>query len=146
MPAVYPIQVFPVDYQGAFPNMAKRDEIVWRRFLMAHGARFLGFAYNVAMGGTRYTLPDADPADVQAWQYKTALKIDAVALAVDKVWIIEVKPEAQCGALGAAVAYAMVAEREQLFDRPTQAAIVCEYVQPDVQWVCDQLGVSVTVV
>lgn len=146
MPSVYPIEVVPRDYQGAFANMAKRDEEVWRRFLMAHADRFLGFSYNIAMGGTRYALPDADEDDVRAWQYKTALKIDVCAITADEVWVIEVKPEAQAGALGAVIAYTLVAERERLFDRPTHPAIVCAYVQPDIQWCCDRLNVSVIVV
>ena len=146
MPAVYPVEIVPVSYQGAYPNMAKRDEQVWRKFLSIHAARFTGYAYNVAMGGTRFTHPTAQEADITAWQYKTALKIDVAAFAPGEVWIIEVKPEAQVGALGAAVAYTLVAEREQIFDRPLKPAIVCEYVQPDVQWVAERLGVAIVVV
>ena len=146
MPSVYPLVLVPASFQGHFPNMAKRDEVVWRRFLAAHAQSYLAFAYDVALGGVVHSLPDADPADVKAWQYKTALKIDVVAIGEKEAWIIEVKPDAHVSAIGACVVYTLVAEREQVFDRPLRAAVVCEYAQPDVQWAAERLGISVIVV
>lgn len=146
MPSVYPVQVMPPTFVGHFPNMAKRDEAVWRKFLAQHGGRYLGFAYDVAMGGRVVELPDYDDASKLAWQYQTALKIDAVGLGEREAWIFEVKPEAHVSAIGACVCYTLVAERERVFDRPLRAAVVCEYIQPDVAWCALQLGVSVTVV
>lgn len=146
MPAVYPFEVLPVTFQGAFPNMAKRDEAVWRKFLALYADRYFGFSYNVAIGGIRLALAQGDPIDIDAWQYRTALKIDVCAFAADTVWIIEVKPEAQAGALGAALAYMLVAERERIFDRALKPAIVCEYIQPDIAWVAERLGVAVIIV
>src|SRR5713101_2765542 len=106
--------------------MAKRDVEVWTRFLNTYADRFFGFAYNVAMGGVRPELPDFTPQDADAWQYHNGLKIDACGYAMDSIWIIEVKPEAQVGALGAVLAYTMVADREQIFDRALKSVLVCE--------------------
>jgi hypothetical protein len=144
--SVYPIEILPNTFRGHYPNMAKRDAVVWHRFLEHYATRFTGFAYNVAMGGLLYDLPGTEPADKQAWQYHTALKIDAVGFTEATALIIEVKPEAQCGALGAVIAYAMTAARLSVFDRPVKSAIVCEYCQPDVQACCNELGIAVFVV
>lgn len=146
MPSVYPIVVQPRDFRGAFPNMAKRDEQVWRKFLAAHAERYLGFAYDVAVGGIITHQLDDDLPTRTAWQYKTALRIDVCAVTPDEVWVIEVKPEAQAGALGAVLAYTLVVEREQVFDRALRMAIVCEYCQPDIAWAAEVLGVVVVVV
>lgn len=143
MPAVYPVDVMPPTFRGHYPNMAKRDAEVWNRFLDKYAEKFSGFAYNVALGGLRPTLPDFSPADADAWQYHTALKIDACGYTDDAVWIIEVKPEAQVGALGGTLCYTLVADREQIFDRPLRSVIVCEYIQADVDWCAAQLGIDV---
>jgi hypothetical protein len=143
MPAVYPIVVLPHTYRGHYPNMAKRDAEVWFRFLEHYGDRFTGFAYNVALGGLVVDLPDFSEEDQLAWRYKTAPKIDAVGYSDQAVWIIEVKPEAQVGALGCVVGYTLLAEREAIADRPLQGAIVCEYCNVDVEWCAQQLKIAV---
>lgn len=146
MPAVYPLVILPNTFRGHYPNMAKRDAEVWARFLTLYSDRFEGFAYDVALGGVRYDIPGEAPDDLRAYQYKTALRLDAVAFAPGAATIIEVKPEAHVSALGAVVGYTLVAAREGVFDRPLRGAIVCEYIQPDVDWCCQQLGVGVYVV
>jgi hypothetical protein len=143
MPAVYPVDVLPTTFRGHYPNMAAGDRAVWERFLAANGSLFAGVAYNVAMGGVRIEHPDSTPHDADAWQYHTALKIDACLYADDSIWIVECRPEAQVGAVGAVLCYTLVADREQLFDRPLKSAIVCEYMQPDADWCCAQLGIAV---
>lgn len=140
---VYPLAIVPRDWRGDYPAMAKRDAQVWARWLTRFADRFLGFAYNVAMGGVTLAVPEADPATLTMFRYQTAVKIDAVAFSADEAWIIEVKPEAQAGALGAVIAYTLVAERDQVFDRALRGAIVCEYCQPDTKWCAERLGIAV---
>jgi len=146
MPAVYPLVVLPSTFRGHYPNMAKRDASVWARFLTLYADRYEGFAYDVAMGGILPALPMESQGDLKAWQYKTALRIDAVAFTPDAATIIEVKPEAHVSALGAVVGYTLIADRERVFDRRIRGAIVCEYIQPDVDWACGQLDIAVYVV
>lgn len=143
MPAVYAPNLVPSSHRGDYPHMAKRDAGVWTAFLAARGAEFVWFAYDVAIGGIVLDTPDLEPAQVLGWQYNTALKIDACGFRNREVWIIEVKPEATVSALGAAIGYSMVARREKVFDDPLHAAIVCNYIQPDVRWCAQQLGVEV---
>jgi len=143
MPAVYPPQLVPVSFRGHYPHMAKLDTAVWTRFLDAHAREFLGFYYDVALGGRRIEGLQLEEQDVLGWQYNTALKIDAVGLTDTQAWIIEVRPAATVSALGAALTYALVAERDDVFDVPLLPVICCESIQPDVEWACTQLGVTV---
>ena len=94
-------------------------------------------------GGADVSHIPAPEADRLGWQYSTALKIDACGLTDAEVWVFEVRPEATVSALGSAVCYTMVAQRDAVFDRPLVSAIVCESMQPDVAWTCDQLDVRV---
>jgi len=143
MPAVFPVTIVPPEHRGRYPHMAKRDAEVWSRFLAARAAEFTGFAYDVAVGGVQL-LGDAVEANERAgWQYNTALKIDVCALQPGRVWIIEVKPDATVSALGAAIGYTLVVEREKVFDGVLVPTIVCGACQRDVKWAAGQLGVQV---
>lgn len=143
MPSVYPITRLPAGVVGHFPHMAKRDVEVWTRFLRGHADRFEGFSYDVAIGGRIIDLPGATDADRRGWQYSTALKIDALGWRPGEAWIIEVRPEATTSALGAALCYTLVAEREAITERRLIPTIVCESIQLDVRWVCEQVGVQI---
>lgn len=143
MPPVYPINILPNTWKGSYPHMAKLDRAIWERFLTANAATFSGFAYDVALGGRVIEGLDLDDPTKLGWQYNTAVKIDAVAFRDEEAWIIEVKPEANVSAFGAALAYTVLVEREQFISQRLIPTIVCEYIQPDVEWVCQQLSVQV---
>lgn len=143
MPAVYPLVLYAVDDPAPWPHMAKRDAEVWTDFLRVHGPDYLAFSYDVALGGRLLEIPDDDESLRLAWQYSTALKIDAVGWMGNQVWIIEVRPDATVSALGAALTYTLVAKREALTELPMVPCIVCRNIQPDVEWTCAQLGIQV---
>lgn len=143
MPPVYPLQILPASWKGNYPHMAKLDRAVWERFLAANAPTFSGFAYDVALGGLVIEGLDLDEPTKLGWQYNTAVKIDAIAFRDDEAWIIEVKPEANVSAFGAALAYTALCEREQFISQRLIPTIICERIQPDVGWVCAQVGVQV---
>lgn len=143
MPSVYPITVYTPADMGDFPHMAKRDAEVWLDWIRKHGADYVGFSYDVALGGVELPETAGDEAMRKGWQYSTALKIDAVGWQGNQVWVIEVRPDATTSALGAALTYTLVARRERLTDLPIVPAIVCRAIQPDVRWTCAMLGVQV---
>ena len=146
MPPVYPLTLYAPGQMSAYPHMAKRDVEVWQDYLKRYAEEFLAFSYDVALGGTSLDLPTETPASLLAWQYSTALKIDAVGWQGNQAWIIEVRPDATVSALGAALCYTLVARREALTDLPMVPCIVCRNIQPDVRWTCAQVGVQVVVV
>jgi hypothetical protein len=131
----------PVNAAGPFRHMAPRDAAVWQRFLTRRGADFLAVAYDVALGGV--VAAEAEPALSRGWQYSTALKIDAVLWSERGLWIVEVRPWATVSAVGAALCYTLVAQRERLSPDPMRPMIVCEGIQPDVAWVARELAITV---
>lgn len=146
MPAVLPLELEPVLKSGRYRHMMKRDVAVWERFLDKYGGAFLGVFYDAAFGGSQ-DLPDTVPeADRRGWQYTTALKVDAILIGPRAALIVEVRPWATVSALGAALAYTLVADRDHFTDLPLQPTIVCEGIQVDVKWCADRMGVLVYVV
>jgi hypothetical protein len=143
MGLVYPAVWLPHSGRGPYRHMAKRDATVWEGFLKLYPDRFDAFAYDCALGGVITTSDDTTEADRLGWQYSTALKIDAVAKEGDRYFILEVRPEATVSALGAALSYVLVADREEAFPGPLASGVVCNSMQPDVLWCCQKLGVEV---
>jgi len=143
MPAVYPIEWLANTFRGDYPHMAKRDAPVWARWLELYADRFDAFAYDVALGGNTPAESLGTEDERRGWQYVTALKIDAVGLTPTYAWIFEVRPDATVSAVGSVECYALAAVRETLFTVEVAKAIVCETMQPDVEWCCDQLGIRV---
>ena len=143
MPTVYPITLYAPEAQAHYPHMAKRDIVVWERFLRARGAEFLAFSYDVAIGGTRPSNLLDDEASLRGFQYSSALKLDAIGWQSNQAWILEVRPEATVSVYGSAVVYALVARRERITELPLIPCIVCEAIQPDVEWACAETGVQV---
>jgi hypothetical protein len=139
---VYPLTVYTWDSISSYPHMAKRDANVWEKYLKAHGAEYIGFSYDVALGGRQLALEGMREEESIAWQYSTALKIDVVGWKANQAWIIEVRPDATVGTLGAALCYTLVAQREQLSELPLVPAICYESIQIDVEWCCQQTGVQ----
>lgn len=142
-PAVYAPSWVPASFRGRYPHMAKRDAAVWESFIRIYADKYEAFAYDVAVGGITLEMPEMEEADRLGWQFSTALRIDAVGKEGDRYWIIEVRPDVSVSALGAALVYTMCAQRENVFPGELVPAIVCHFIQPDVQWACDQLGIQV---
>jgi hypothetical protein len=140
---VYPLIWTPATFRGRYRHMAKRDGAVWEKFLALYGEKFDAFSYDVALGGIVHDIPGQTPEDAIGYQYSTALKIDAVGRTEGSYWIIEVRPEATVSAIGSAITYAMVCERDEVFDGPLVPTVVCNSMQIDCYWAAAQLGIQV---
>ncbi len=140
---VYPVEWQAVVKTGHYPHMAPRDLEIWERFLDAYGGNFTAVAYDVALGGFVADVELGTEADRLGYQYSTALKIDAVLQREGEVWIVEVKPSGHTSALGAALAYTIVAERDGLTPFPLVAVVVTDRMSPDVKYAADALNVVV---
>lgn len=138
---VYPPSILPSSWKGNYPHMAKLDREVWERFLARYADQFSGFAYDVALGGRIIEGLELDEPTKLGWQYNTALKVDAIGFKDEEAWVIEVKPEANVAAFGAALAYAIICEKEQFITQRILPVIVAAYIHPDVAYVCQQLSI-----
>ena len=141
MPVYEPLVVRPVK-TGHYPHMAPRDRVIWERFLDQYTPRLAGVAYDVALGGIVIDPAAGDHATRLAWQYTTALKVDAIALTQDACWVIEVRPEAGVSALGAVLCYVAMARVDTFTSRPLIPVVVTDRTSPDIQYCARELGVT----
>lgn len=138
---VYPPIFAPPNKSGHYPHMAIHDAVIWERFLDQFGQTLTSVAYDIAVGGYVVQPKEADEATIKAYQYATAMKIDAVATTEENVLVIEVKPHAGASSLGQALCYAEMLEIDGATPLPIVPCVVTDYCNPDVKYCAEQLGV-----
>jgi hypothetical protein len=138
---VYPPRVDRPIKSGRYPHMSKHDAVIWERFLDAYAPRLTGVAYDVAVGGVIVDPALADEPTRRAWQYDTAMKIDAMALLEHGCWIIEVRPAANVSSIGSALCYVKMLVRDGWVQRPMAAVVLTDNATPDIRYCATALGV-----
>jgi hypothetical protein len=139
---VYPIEFAPPALLGGYPNMQRRDALIWEAFLRTVPVGLERVAYNVALGGVAPNDPTASEAMLRGFAYSTASKPDVVCDFGAVWWVCEVKPSATLGAVGQALGYTLMAEREALTELPMLPTIITDAAAPDLIWVCEQLDIN----
>jgi hypothetical protein len=139
---VYPLLFEPIVKTGRYHHMARRDFVVWERWIDAHRSEYARVAYDVALGGVISALPGTTPEQQRGFQYVTALKIDALLDRGDGLTIVEVRPEASVSAIGAALCYEIMLLRDLPEARVEARLIVCEFASVDIVACARDLGVS----
>jgi hypothetical protein len=126
--------------------MARHDGALWERYLKVSAQLWTGFAYDVRLGGRETSDPDATADEKYMWRVNTAERIDVVGDRGSEHWVIEIRPNAKLGALGSAIGYVLLAQREPWTHLPLVPAVLTDNCSPDFRWVADQLGVQVIIV
>lgn len=139
-------QVFPSDWPGVPPHMAPRDLPLWRRFQGRFSGEFQGCHFDVAIGRPGELPPGTPERDRRMWERITAKRIDAVCLKPTETWVIEVRPAAGFGAVGAVVGYRRLWERERPPLPSPRFIIVTDEIDPDVQDVADSQEIGVIII
>jgi hypothetical protein len=144
--SVYPVIFDAPRLLGWYPHMARRDATIWERYLKLEASSWVGFAYDVALGGQNVTDPAATEAEILGWRFSTAQRIDVVGDRGAEHWIIEVRSQARMGAIGAVIGYTMLALREPWTELPLVPCVITDNMSPDVRYVAEQLSVQVIIV
>jgi len=122
--------------------MAKHDARIWERFQSRYAGYFQDAAYDIALGGTETTDPQASPAERLGWKYNTAKRIDAAVRNPDEIWLCEIRRGAGTAAVGALVCYGELSELDKWADRPLILTLVTDRTDPMTRAVCDRLEIQ----
>lgn len=132
--------------RAVYPHFGRGDAEVWEAWLKAHQDEILEVYYDVALGGVVIDDPSVDQTMREAWQYDTAVKVDAVAVTALENLVCEVKPVARLGAVGQALGYAILLEDDPLNEKQNTPVIITAMVTAEVRRVADTLGCRIDVV
>jgi len=138
---VYPVEVLPPTFRGAYPHLQRHDAKIWERFLDTYAESFTGFAYDVALGGVVVDEDQGDEPTRKAWQYSTAMKVDVVGFRAEAAWIIEVKAGAHAGSVGQPLCYVELGEVDRFTDLELIPVLVTDRASPDLRFCAERLGV-----
>jgi hypothetical protein len=134
---------YPYEWLHKYPGMRPKDVAIWDAFLVQHPDAFFRVWYDVHLG---------DPVQVEAdreEQLKSGMYdvarwcVDVLADDGTGFWAIEIKPNAGAGALGQALGYAALLNKEHVFDRPVRPAVLTDNVAPITQQAAELLKVVV---
>lgn len=119
------------DFAGTPPHMAPQDVILWHKVRAQFAGRVTAWYFDTAVG--EGAGPPTDPDDVIGLAYYrlTRKRIDAVGDAAKTWLLIELRPNAGLGALGAIQTYRSLWERDPPDTRPTETYIVSDRADPD---------------
>jgi len=121
--------------------MRPSDVAIWDAFILSHPDAFHRVWYDVHIGDPisdekeRQHMIDSGMYDVSCWC------VDVIADDGSEYWVIEIKPNALAGALGQALAYTKLLEKEKHFDKPLQPAVLTDNIAPITQQAAMLLGV-----
>lgn len=126
--------------------MSVQDAAVWRAFLDTHAVSFSEVFYDVGLGGKAHRLVTTDGGMRPMWETLLKKRVDAVLVRSDSVWCCEVKPLANMSALGQALSYQFLWNKERTSEQKARAVVVCSRVDLDIEPVFEFYGVTVFVV
>lgn len=139
---VYPVVWVPFELSGRYPHMAKHDARIWERFYARYAGYFQEAAYDIAVGGTETTDPNATEAERLGWKFNTAKRIDAAVRNSNEIWLCEVRRGSLTDAVGQCIVHGVLSELDKWADRPLVLTLVTDRTDPDIRYVCDQLEIQ----
>ena len=124
-----------------YPHMFPRDIEIWHRFLAQYGKHYSGFDYDVKVGSGRDYSLEQDKMIRRGAFINSKKRIDAVGYQTFQVTIFEVKPDATASAIGQALAYCRLYEKEFSPGVKCIPAIVTDSKVPDTTILTKEFGV-----
>ena len=135
---------FPAKHLAHYPGLVGSDIPIWRRFIDRYAHRYVGFDYGVRVGVGGYLVYEI-PENVAGLEYATlAKRIDAVGYTKTDIETIEVKSMPGLDAIGQVISYRELFRYCYQPGKPVRAILVCDYADPDIVYICQQLNVIIT--
>lgn len=112
---------YPPDWQGSIPHMAAQDLPLWLRCRTAFLPGVSAWYFDTAVGEGTGRPSDTADAITLAYFRLTRKRIDVVGDHPSKWLLLELRPNAGLGALGAIQTYRSLWERDPPDHRPVEA-------------------------
>lgn len=136
-------RAFPVDFAGIPPHVSQNDLRLWEEWRRRFSAGYKALYFDVALGeGTE--APPGTPANLAAsWRRLTQFRVDLVADQGERWDLIEFRPNAGPGAIGAVQVYSTLWRGSPPDARPLRVLIVTDRMAADASLVARLAGIEV---
>lgn len=136
-------QAVPYEIRVKYPHLRPRDVEIWQHFIQKNPDRFNRVFYDYRVGDPEDWPEDAPRYIALAWKDLTMWQIDVTAEDDDFLYIIELKPFARSTAIGQALAYKILFDREEKPWKPTIPVVITDTILKSTKYVADKLGVQI---
>src|SRR3990167_6831102 len=126
-----------------YPHMGPNDGSLWNNFVIKNRDRFVRCIYDMRCG-TIETIPPGTPKNIMdAWQDLGRWRVDVVAEDKDFIYTVECRPRAQSDAIGHAIGYKTLFERDHQIDKIIKPLVITDYILPNTKIVADEYNVLI---
>lgn len=122
--------------------MGPQDEVLWNRFIDKHPKRFIKCFYDFQVGEPGEAIPEMPHNLMMGWQDLTRWRVDVVAEDDEKIYIIEVKPNANANAFGKALGYSILWRFKHPNTKEPVPVILTDEIVKSTKLICDFVGVE----
>lgn len=134
---------FPVTWEGIPPQISSEDLLLWKEFRKRHAKDYVLFYFDVALGSGEDPGLGVAESVAKAWTRLTKFRADVVGDTGKEWHLIELRPNAGPGAVGAIQTYATLWLTDPPDGRELRAMIVTDRCSADIRKVASLSGVEV---
>lgn len=134
---------FAPSFAGIPPHISQSDLALWERFRRAFAPEYVRLYFDVGLGRGEIATGPVSPNVAAAWQRLTRFRADVVGDRGESWDIIELRPNAGTGAVGALQVYATLWQDGPPDRRPIRAVLVTDFCSEDLRLVARLAGIDV---
>jgi len=134
---------FLVTFEGIPPQVSSEDLLLWERFRKLYAKDYVAFYFDVALGSGEDAAPGVNENVAKAWNRLTKFRADVVGDTGEEWHLIELRPNAGPGAVGAIQTYSTLWLTGPPDSRPVKPIIVTDRCSSDIRRVAELTGVEV---
>ena len=120
----------PYGLLNKYPGMRANDEVIWDQFIQNHPDFFLHVWYNVPLGEPYPDETERSVAEATGMEEVSQWRIDVLGETHDAFVVIEIRPNADARAIGNAIAYSKLLEKEWAPSKPVVPMILTDEMSP----------------
>ncbi|MGH8755038.1 MAG: hypothetical protein ACREU0_04290 [Burkholderiales bacterium] len=134
---------FGPEFEGIPPHVSSEDLLLWEVFRKRYAKDYVGLYFDVALGSGEEAAENVRKEVADAWQRLTRFRADVVGDTGAEWHLIELRPNAGPGAVGAVQTYTTLWSIAPPDPRPVRAILVTDRCARDIQTVARLAGIEV---
>ncbi len=134
---------FHPSFEGIPPHVSSEDLILWEQFRRRYAGDYQRLYFDVALGTGEDSPEGTRPAVADAWRRLTKFRADVVGDTGTGWHLIELRPNAGPGAIGALQSYSTLWQMGPPDGRPLHVLLVTDRCSKDIRAVASLAGVEV---
>ncbi len=134
---------FSPDFAGIPPHMSQNDLVLWEQFRRTIPDTYRGLFFDVALGTGQTPIPGTPLAIANAWRRLSRFRADLVVDTPGGWIIVEVRPNAGPGAIGALQVYTTLWRQDPPDARVVKPLLITDDCSDDIKAVSGLAGIEI---